>query len=69
MSSKVIKTLKRPRNAESYSIWHYCKICGKTYTHSQSDFEEIKKSSCCINNLEDIPIDKEEVEAYLRVIK
>ena len=60
--------LTNPDKEAIYRCWHYCEKCFKTYTHSQADWEKIKKSKCCNdpNNLETIstklnrlPIDKD----------
>jgi len=46
--------LKNPDGRPIYGVWHFCKVCGRTYTHSQGCWESIKRSKCCRDNLENV---------------
>jgi hypothetical protein len=37
-----------------YGVWHFCKVCGKVYTHSQGAMDSIKSYACCRANLENV---------------
>ncbi len=39
--------LENPDKQKVYHVWHYCRKCFKVYTHSQNDFNELKKRECC----------------------
>ena len=45
-----------PDIGKIYHLWHVCKICLHRYTHSQGDFETIKRRECCSNNFVTLPI-------------
>lgn len=46
--------LRNPDPNRVYFLWHFCTICGKTYSHSSNDFEKIKESNCCRENLRNV---------------
>ena len=35
--------IENPDKRRIYHVWHYCKVCGRAWTHSQSDAYEIKR--------------------------
>jgi len=44
-----MKRLINPDQNKIYHVWHYCVKCGKTWTHSQGDFDSLKKHECFLN--------------------
>ena len=46
--------LKNPDSNCIYHVWHFCKVCGQTWDHSQSSWDQLKHYKCCPDNLEDI---------------
>ncbi len=36
-------TIRNPDTKRIYHCWHYCRACGTAWTHSQADWEDIKK--------------------------
>ena len=36
-------TVSNPDRQGVYHCWHYCRGCGKTWTHSQGDWEDMKR--------------------------
>ena len=35
--------VENPDKRRIYHIWHYCRVCGKTWTHSQADWDDLIK--------------------------
>lgn len=41
--------LHTPDPQKLYHCWNYCKVCKRTYSHSQADWNSIKERECCNN--------------------
>ncbi len=35
-----------------YHCWHVCKTCGKAWTHSQGDFEDLKRHQHIVESID-----------------
>ena len=49
--------LKNPDENKIYHVWHFCKVCGQTWSHSQASFNSMKRYKCCPDNLETVSTD------------
>ena len=49
--------LKNPDENKIYHVWHFCKVCGQTWNHSQSSWNSLKRYKCCNDNLESVATD------------
>ena len=38
--------VKNPDKKRVYNIWHYCVVCGRAWTHSQGELDEMKRHEC-----------------------
>ena len=53
----LLKILHNPDSEKTYHVWHFCKKCLKTFSHSQGTFDLIANNPsyvCCRDNLEDV---------------
>ncbi len=59
--------IKNPDPEQRYHCWHYCKVCGETFTHSQGDFDLLKNCyyKCCLNNLVAVSTKEKKVAANI----
>lgn len=57
--------VENPDKDQVYHVWHACGVCGKTWDHSQGDFEELKRRDCCFKNLLSFPAEQSEAPLYL----
>lgn len=49
------------RPDQIYHVWHYCPICGKTFSHSQGTWDWYRGEHCGVN-WKDVPAAAKTVE-------